>query len=76
MCKNVYITDCTIEWNLKANTDNREIVSLGVGCEGVLHQHLRKGELRRVWNPDPVQDKKILKYTPRLGQQPQFYDPV
>ena len=74
-CKNVYIADCTIVWNVLANTDNREIVSLGQGG-GVLHQFLGKGELLMVWNPDPVQDKKILTYTPCLGQHPQFYDPV
>ena len=33
-CKNVYIADCTIVWNVLANTDNREIVSLGQGGGG------------------------------------------
>ena len=30
-CENVYIADCAIVGNVLANTDNREIVSLGQG---------------------------------------------
>ena len=33
-CENVYIADCAIVGNVLANTDNREIVSLGQGGGG------------------------------------------
>ena len=42
----------------------------------ILNQYLGIGEPLGVWNPDPVLDKKILKYTPCLRKNPQFYYPV
>ena len=43
---------------------------------GILEQYLGFGEQLSVTKPDPVQDKKFLKYKPGLGQHPKFYNPV
>ena len=39
-------------------------------------RNCRLGELLRVWDPFPLKDKKMLKYIPCLGQQPQFHYPA
>ena len=48
----------------------------GGGEGGILKQYLGFGEPLCVRKPDPVLDKKFLKYKPGLGQHPKFYFPV